>query len=313
MMKQNKEKNFISAVLYTYNEEKRIFDFLDKVNQILDQNFEHFEIICVNDASTDKTIDEIKRYADTIEKGVISILNMSFHQGLELSMNAGIDLSIGDFVYEFDSLDRDYPVGLIKEIYDHSLKGYDIVSAVPNNGQRIYSRLFYAVFNKVSKSQSLLQTETFRILSRRGINRVHSMSKTIPYRKAVYANCGLKTDTIRYERDKKVSKLDRETKRIYKETAVDALILYTDAAYRVSISFALLMIVATLGIGIYSVAVYFAGKPVEGWTTTMLFLSISFVGLFVISTILIKYLSIILRMNFNKMKYVIESVQKING
>ena len=73
------------------------------------------------------------------------------------------------------------------------------------------------------------------------------------------------------------------------------------------------MIVAALGIGIYSLGVYFAGKPVEGWTTTMLFLSISFVGLFVISTILIKYLSIILRMNFNKMKYVIESVQKING
>lgn len=109
---QNKEKNFVSAVVYVRNEEKKIYDFLDKVNGILKDNFEKYEIICVNDASSDKSVEEIKRYAKTVKGGTISVLNMSFYQGLELSMNAGIDLSIGDFVYEFDSVKLTYPLDM---------------------------------------------------------------------------------------------------------------------------------------------------------------------------------------------------------
>ena len=44
-----------------------------------------------------------------------------------------------------------------------------------------------------------MQTESFRILSRRVINRIMGMSKTVPYRKALYAGCGLKTTNLKYE------------------------------------------------------------------------------------------------------------------
>lgn len=40
---QNKEKNFVSAVVYVRNEEKKIYDFLDKVNGILKDNFEKYD------------------------------------------------------------------------------------------------------------------------------------------------------------------------------------------------------------------------------------------------------------------------------
>lgn len=39
----------------------------------------------------------------------LTILNMSLHQGVEQAMNAGLDAAIGDFVFEFDSLDTPYP------------------------------------------------------------------------------------------------------------------------------------------------------------------------------------------------------------
>lgn len=62
-----------------------------------------------------------------------------------------------------------------------------------------------------------MSTESFRVLSRRVINRIDSMNKTIPYRKVVYANCGLKTDNIKYQvvnrvplsTDEKEKNLDR--------------------------------------------------------------------------------------------------------
>ena len=312
-MLNNKEKNFISAVIYVYNQGNTIYNFLKNINEVLNENFEKYEIICVNDASTDNSVEEIKRYANHVHGNVISILNMSFYQGLELSMNAGVDLSIGDFVYEFDTPIQDYPSELIMDIYTHSLQGYDIVSAAPTKGRRTASRLFYKIFNKVSHTQYLLRTESFRILSRRGINRVHSISRTIPYRKAVYANCGLKTDTITYDNPNEKGTMDKNVSQMRKDTAVDAMILYTDIAYRFAIGFSFLLMIITCLIGIYTVCIYIAGKPVAGWTTTMLFLSFAFLGLFIILTIVIKYMSLVLKINFNKQKYIIESIEKLNN
>ncbi|PXX48945.1 dolichol-phosphate mannosyltransferase [Hungatella effluvii] len=312
-MVTNKEKNFISAVIYIYNQERTIFNFVKNLNKTLCENFEKYEIICVNDASTDKSVNEIKRYADTVQGSVISILNMSYYQGVELSMNAGVDLAIGDFVYEFDYPIQDYPLKLVMDVYQHSLNGYDIVSAAPLKGRRAASKLFYSVFNKVSHTQYLLRTESFRILSRRGINRVHSISRTILYRKAVYANCGLKTDVITYDNSGEKSDLDKNTFRIRKDTAIDAMILYTDIAYRFSIGFSFLLMIFTVLIGLYTVCIYIGGRPVAGWTTTMLFLSFAFLGLFIILTIVIKYMSLNLKMNFNRQKYIIESIEKLNN
>lgn len=310
---QNKEKNFVSAVVYVRNEEKKIYDFLDKVNGILKDNFEKYEIICVNDASTDKSVEEIKRYAKTVKGGTISVLNMSFYQGLELSMNAGIDLSIGDFVYEFDSVKLTYPLDMIMNIYHHSLIGYDIVAAAPSHKQKLMSRMFYHVFNKTSNTQYMLRTEAFRILSRRAINRVHSMSATIPYRKVVYANCGLKMDCLEYDNEASASDGDRDSVKLQKETAVNVMVLYTDVAYKFSIVFSALMMLLTIFSGIYTIYTYMTGRPVAGWTTTMMFLSFAFFGIFVILTVLIKYVSLILDLNFSKQKYIMESIEKLNN
>lgn len=310
---QNKEKNFISAIVYVRNEENLIYEFLNKLNEILAGNFEKYEIICVNDASSDSSVKEIKRYSKTVKGGIISVLNMSFYQGLELSMNAGIDLSIGDFVYEFDSVKMTYPLDMIMKIYQRSLTGFDIVSAAPNHKQRFMSRMFYRIFNKTSNTQYMLRTESFRILSRRAINRVHSMSTTIPYRKVVYANCGLKMDCLEYNNDLSVSDGDKNSVKLQKETAVNVMILYTDVAYKLSMSFSMVMMLLTILIGIYTACIYVGGKPVAGWTTTMMFLSFAFFGLFGILTILIKYVSLILGLNFNKQKYIMESIEKLNN
>ena len=187
-MISNKEKNFISTVIYVHNNEKEIGEFLEKINELLSQNFEKYEIICVNDKSTDNSIQEIEKIAYKVNESSISIINMSYYQGIELSMNAGVDLSIGDFVYEFDNIYIDYELDVIMKIYQEALQGYDIVSAKSNSKKSISSRIFYKVFNQNSNHMYQIHTETFRILSRRAINRVKAMNKTIPYRKAVYAN-----------------------------------------------------------------------------------------------------------------------------
>lgn len=312
-MLTNKEKNFISAVVYVHNNEKYIGEFIENIAHTLDNNFEKYEIICVNDCSQDKSLQVIKQLSDKI-KGSLSFVNMSYYQGIELAMNAGVDLAIGDFVFEFDHAYLDYSTDVIMKVYQHSLEGYDIVSAAPANISNNSSKIFYSLFNKYSKTIYKLRTESFRILSRRAINRVHAMSKTIPYRKAIYSNCGLKVDTIIY--DNNISnklKSSQQIKENRKDLAINSLILFTDIAYKFAIVLSCIMMLVTIATAVYTIVTFLGNvKPVEGWTTTMLFLSFAFFGLFALSAIIIKYLTIVINLSFNKMRYSIESVEKIS-
>lgn len=160
----NKEKNFISVVVYVHNNEDNIINFLEKINNKLDENFENYEIICVNDKSSDNSVQEIKKFFNKFPENTASIVNMSCYQGIELSMNAGVDAAIGDFVYEFDNIYIDYDLDIIIKIYKEALKEYDIVSAISDSKSKLSSRIFYKVFNNNSNNMYQIHTETFRIL-----------------------------------------------------------------------------------------------------------------------------------------------------
>lgn len=309
---KNKEQNFVSAVIYVHNAEDRIERFLDMVVEVMERNFEHSEIICVNDSSEDGSLSIIRKVSKAAEKTSISVVNMSYYHGLELAMDAGMDLAIGDFVFEFDNTVADFNSSVIMEIYRHSLEGYDIVSASPNRKERMSSRLFYRIFAKFAAVSYRMNTESFRVLSRRVINRVSSMNKTAPYRKALYANCGLKTDCIRYEVTGDWSKArDRKEQRYRMDLAADALILFTEVGYRFSMTMTVVMMLMSIFMTVYSLVTYFVIHPVEGWTTTILFLSVAFFGLFGILTIIVKYLQLLVDMVFKRKHYSFESIEKL--
>ena len=309
----NLEKNFVSAVVYVHNNEKQIKAFLEMLWRSLETHFAKYEIIMVNDASDDASADIIKETAESFNGAVVSILKMSYFQGLELSMNAGKDLAIGDYVFEFDTVDMDYDPEKIYEIYKTAVSGYDIVSASSDKNRKASSHLFYTIFNYFSRVQYKLSTETFRVLSRRALNRIDASSTVIPYRKAVYANCGLKCKNVIYEAKADVEKTySGNQKRYREELAMETLILHTNVAYKVTSSLTILMMAVTLFALIYTVVVFLTGNPVAGWTTMMLVLSFGFLGMFAILSIVIRYLAIILDLNFKKYRVVFESIEKIS-
>lgn len=313
---KNKEQNFISAVIYVRNAEDRIAGFLEMVMRVLEEKFEKSEIICVNDHSEDESVSVIKQMNRKSENTTVTILNMSYFHGLEISMNAGVELAIGDFVFEFDSAIQDFEEEEIWRVYQKSLEGYDIVSAVPEQKSKLSSRLFYYMFDKFSDFSYKLCTERFRILSRRVINRISSMNKAVPYRKAVYANCGLKTGNLHYivsgvSSNGTGRKKDRKQKNYRSGLAMDTLILFTEFGYHLSVSMTVIMMLVTAFMAIYALVIYILSKPVEGWTTTILFLSFAFFGLFGVLTIIIKYLQILLDLTFRRKRYSFESIEKL--
>lgn len=298
-----KEKNFISAVVYLHNDGARAVEFCRAASAELDAHFAQYELVVVDDACTDDTVEQLRAWGRE-QAAPLTILRMSMYHGLENAMNAGLDAAIGDYVYEFDSTELCYPAELIIKAYQTALQGSDIVSVCPRT-VRGGSSLFYKVFNAHSQSAYRLRTDAFRLVTRRAINRVHASSAHLPYRKAAYAASGLKMTDLEFD-----GRLTVKSKGRF-NLALDSLALYTNAGFKASMTITLCMLVLALAELVYTLVVFATGHPVAGWTTTMFVITVGFAGLFAVLTIVVKYLSLLLELTFKQQKYLVESIEKL--
>ncbi|NCB04959.1 MAG: glycosyltransferase [Clostridia bacterium] len=308
-----KESNFLSAVVYLHNDQRSAEPLLRALHGLLCENFKHFEILCLDDASTDETPRCVRELARELPGAALTLVSMSGAQGVEAAMKAGVDLSIGDFVLELDSTARDYPMEMVMDVYRRALCGFDVVAAAPTGSLRRSSSLFYRLFNRFSGIDEPLKTERFRILSRRVVNRVTDMNAQIPYRKVAYALSGLAHDTLYYPSSGDQRITDREENRLRKSLAIDTLVMFTDVAFRIGAWLSLMMMALALFMGVYALVIFFSLGAVAGWTTTILFLSVAFFGVFFILTVLVKYLSIIVKLLVHRKEYTVANVEKLSG
>ena len=313
-MLRNKEKNFVSCVVYLHNEGEAVKGFLQSICKVMWENFEKYEIVCVNDGCVDDTADRVREFLEGAEtKPVVSLVNLSYYQGVESAMNAGCDLAVGDFLFEFDRCELDFEPSLIMEVYHRALEGFDVVAAAPKFGVPLSSRLFYAVYNWGSRYRGKIRQERFRVISRRAVNRVNQMNTYVPYRKAMYMNCGLKTDTIVYDNKESSRRARNREERSKRSTlAAGTIIIFTDVLEKISMAVSAVLfgvILVMFGWIVYS---FFSKvRPVEGWMSLMALISFGFFMVSVMLTLILKYLSVILNMGFKRQRYVIEGVEKL--
>ena len=188
-----------------------------------------------------------------------------------------------------------------------------MVAAAPKKDVAFTSRLFYAVYNRGSRNTYKLRQERFRIISRRAVNRVNQMNAYIPYRKAMYMNCGLRAETIVYD-NKEMGRgaRNREERNTRSNLALDTLIIFTDVLEKFSLLISgILFFVMVIMFGWIVYSVFSTVRPVEGWMSLMTLISFGFFMMSVLLTLIFKYLSVILNMSFKRQRYVIEGVEKL--
>lgn len=306
------ESNFVSVVCHVRNDELRISSFLKRMHEQLTARFKQFEIICVDDSSTDETCQAIRRFAAGVDAKTITLIRLSYRQGQECALQAGVDLAIGDFVFEFDSINIDYNEGMIHEAYQTALRGNDVVAVGPARHQTILAWAFYSVFNRVSSVANTMRTESFRVISRRAINRVSEMYEVIPYRKVIYADIGLPSTFISYEpatRTRMV--IGRHDQLTRLGTAINTFVLFTDVAYKMAIYVAISIMAGCILLAGYSLVIMMLGLPISpGWTTLMLTLSGATFFIMLMFAISFKYLSILTAMAISRKRYVVHSIEK---
>ena len=309
----SKINQFVSVVAYIHNNEDGISDFIRTVITQC-EIFKQCEFIFVDDYSSDNSVNVIKDYfKKNPSEHIVSIIHMGYYQGMEVAMNAGRDMAIGDFVFEFDNLCIDFDDNMMLAAYNKCLEGNDIVSVVTNVPIKLTSRIFYNIFNHSMKSKASIGPDSFRVLSRRGINRIISLDINIPYRKVIYQNCGLSTAVIKYKSTtgKRPPRLTQRNERI--DLAIDSFIYFTHFFQHITLSIAIAFGLFFLASFTYALISRSLGYHVGiGWVSVITVLTVGLSGLFGMVTVIIRYLSVIVDLVFREQKYRISEIEKIS-
>ena len=304
-----KEKSYLSIIVYLNNNTEYTNNFLSNLNDYINKNFEHFEIILVNNGNKEENYTEIKSLSKKLG-GHASIINFPWKQNVEISMFAGTNISVGDFIIEIDSPENIDSLSIIKKLFQKCLEGYDIVSAIPSNKPSWSSELFYKMIKKFSNAAINLHSEPIRIITRRALNSALRSKEKIRFRQVTYQLTGFPSTSIFYE--KKTSYCSNKNIKEKFSLALEVILSYTNIGLNLTFLLSLFFLLTSLIAGLYTVYIYLNFKQVaSGWTTTMLFLSFGFSGFFLITGILTKYLTMILSETKNKQPYVIRSIKKI--
>lgn len=311
MAATEKRKQFVSAVVYVHDAEARLGDFLTRLAGGLDELFEHYEVVCVDDASADGSMSVVADVAAGFGETVFSVVRLGTFHGVERAVRAGVDTAIGDFVFTFERVGLPLTTQMLAEVFERSTEGYDVVAAVPERGGSLSSRLFYDVFNRFSTLPGRLQTELFTLVTRRAINRVGAVNVTTPLVKAAYASCGLGVSSVAYPVELSGEGAGFTHER--RERAIDSLLFYTSVGYQVAKTLSVIMVSVTVLALLYAIVVFLTGRPVEGWTTTIVLVSFCFAGLFLLLVLVVKYLSLILGQLVRRADYVVSDIHKVTG
>lgn len=313
MTYMTKEQNFISIIVHIRNDEKYITDFIKNVDDLFADKFEAYEFVLINNNSVDASADRIRQIQNEIN-GDIILITLPWTHDIEVAMFAGVDIAIGDFVFEFDTTVIDFELKEILNVYYKCMEGYDIVAASSGKNMNIGARLFYRYLNKVSYKKMDLQSESFRIVSRRAINRALNSKQKTKYRKALYHYSGLGSTNITYN---PISTDNRKAKTSFwgrLALAVNILIGFSNIGTRISFLFSIIFLLLSMLAACYTIYSFITFEGIEpGWTTTMLFLSGSFSGIFLILALLSKYMVVILYEVQNNPDYTFQSVERLSN
>jgi len=228
----------ISIVAPVFNEENCINAFIDSIAAELQPCEYDYEIIFINDGSTDQTEANIRKILPVNKK--IKLINFSRNFGKDIALTAGLDFADGDVVIPMDA-DLQHPPEIIKQMVKKWLEGYDIVNAQRSNRdqetflKKSFSKLFYKVFNSLSRTPIPSKTGDFRLIDREVILNLRKLKETHRFMKGLFSWVGYNQFTLSFDRPERKS---GQTKWGYKHLfnfAVDGIASFSTSILRLSI------------------------------------------------------------------------------
>jgi glycosyltransferase involved in cell wall biosynthesis len=195
----------VSVVVPAYNEEEVIPECHRRIADVLCAEKCRYEILFVNDGSSDGTLEVLRRIKRADPH--VGIVNLSRNFGKEIALTAGIDRARGDAVITIDADLQDPPEYIAQMIKMWREDGYDVVSGQyasrPNETllKRLTSKGFYRLLNFLAGHKFPLDAGDFRLLSRKAVDGLKQVQERHRFMKGLFTWIGYKQTTMPYRRN----------------------------------------------------------------------------------------------------------------
>jgi polyisoprenyl-phosphate glycosyltransferase len=248
----------LTIVLPCFNEELVLEETHRRLVEVLNQINSDYEIIYVNDGSSDKTLTILKDLRNSDRR--VKVISLSRNYGHQIAITAGIENSSGDAVVILDA-DLQDPPGVIKEMVAWWEKGYDVVYGrrTARDGEPLMrnwmAKIFSRFLNRMSEIDIPEDVGDFRLLDRKVVNALKGMPERDRFLRGMVSWVGFHQVALPYRRAPRVTGVSKysfpkllrlATDGIYSFSLVPLLLVRTALAMGVVISG-----VALLG-GIYA-------------------------------------------------------------
>lgn len=199
-------KKMYSLVIPLYNEEEVIHECIKRVTNVMHNNEFDYEIIFVNDGSSDSTEEIVKQYCDKDKH--LKLISFSRNFGHQTAISAGMDNAEGDAIIVMDADLQDPPEVVLKLIEKYE-EGFDVVYAIRSKRKgesffkKITAKMFYRFLKNMCEVDIPVDTGDFRLISRQVCDVLKGLTERNRYVRGLVSWVGFKQTGIYYERDER--------------------------------------------------------------------------------------------------------------
>jgi glycosyltransferase involved in cell wall biosynthesis len=270
----------LSIVCPCYNEQGSLVEFANRIADCLGPQGQPYEIVFVNDGSTDLTLVEMHGLAEA--GGNITIVNLTRNFGKEIALTAGLFHAMGDAVVVIDA-DLQDPPQLIPVFITKYCEGHDIAYGrrTQRNGdgwlKRTTAAAFYRLMRQAGPVTLPENVGDFRLMSRRSVDALLRLPETHRFMKGLFAWIGYPAVAVDYIREPRFAGKTKWNYVKLVNLSIEGITSFTTAPLRLTAYLGFtISLFSFLGGGFYFLRTLIYGDDVQGFPT--LFLTILLLG-----------------------------------
>lgn len=262
----------LSLVIPCYNEEHGLRRLQQRLTETLPEITEDFEVLLVDDGSSDGTLATMREIAATDVRFRYIALSRNF--GKESAMLAGLSQANGDVVGIIDA-DLQHPPELLARMIDLLWQGHDqVVARRSRTGdgamRSLLSILFYKAINKLVEVELENGVGDFRVLSRKAVRALLALGEYNRFSKGLFSWIGFDTAVVDYENVAREVGTSKWSFRKLVDYGIDGVVSFNNRPLRLAIYLGALFTLVAFGYAIWVLAdALVIGNPVPGYVTIM--------------------------------------------
>lgn len=268
-----------SLVIPVFNEEQLIDDLVSRVIASVESFTGDYEILFVDDGSTDSTVEKLLICRNSNKR--IKIISLSKNFGHQAAFTAGLEMSAGNIVAMMDG-DLQDPPELLADMYRKiSEEGYDIVSGKrtgrKGHGQRnFYTFLFHLIFRNTAGLENMENAGNFSMLTREALKALLSLKEKVRYMPGLRSFIGFRQGNVEYIREDRLHGEPKMSLSKLFALASDAIFSFSRFPIKLCLYLGTIGTIVFMLAGIYVLVEKILGLALLGWSSTLL--SIYFLG-----------------------------------